>query len=44
MELVYDRFNQRVCICADCHSGITVPSSAYEVVRLKRENKWGKQG
>ena len=44
MELVYDRFNQRVCICTECHSGITVPSSAYEVVRLKRENKWGKQG
>ena len=44
MELVYDRFNQRVCICAECHSGITVPSSAYEVARLKRENKWGKQG
>ena len=44
MELVYDRFNQRVCICIDCHAGITIPSSAYEVIRLKREKKWSSQG
>ena len=37
MELVYDRLNQRVSVCTDCHSGITVPSSAWEVVKLKRE-------
>ena len=21
MELVYDRINQQVCVCTDCHSG-----------------------
>jgi uncharacterized protein YbbK (DUF523 family) len=44
MELVYDRHNQRVCVCADCHSGLTVPSSAAEVARLKREKKSRTQG
>ena len=43
MELVYDRFNQRVSVCTDCHSGVTVPSSALEVLKLKREKKWGYQ-
>ena len=43
MELVYDRLNQRVCVCIDCHSGLTVPSSALEVVTLKREKKWRNQ-
>lgn len=41
MELVYNRFHQKVCVCTDCHAGITIPSSAWEVVRLKRERKWG---
>jgi hypothetical protein len=41
MQLVYDRFNQQVCVCVDCHSGLTIPSSAWEVIRLKREKKWG---
>jgi hypothetical protein len=44
LELVYDRFNQRVSVCRDCHSGLTVPSSAWEVVRLKREKKSGPKG
>lgn len=43
MELVYDRFSQRVCVCTDCHSGVTVPASAWDVLRLKREKKWGNQ-
>ena len=40
LEVVYDRFNQRVSVCKDCQSGLTVPSSAWEVLRLKREKKW----
>ena len=44
LELVYDRFNQQVSVCKDCHSGITVPSSAWEVLRLKREKKWRTEG
>lgn len=40
METVYKRFNQEVCVCSDCTSGITVPSSTWEVIRLKREGKW----
>jgi len=39
MELVYDRFNQRVWVCTDCHSGITVPGAAWEVLKLKREKQ-----
>lgn len=40
MEMVYTRYNQQVCACHDCHTAVTVPSSAYEVLRLKREGKW----
>lgn len=40
MEMVYTRYNQQVCACHDCHAAVTVPSSTYEVLRLKREGKW----
>lgn len=39
MELVYDRYNQQVCVCLDCHSGITIPATAWDVQRLKRGSK-----
>lgn len=40
METVYQRNNQQVIVCADCHSGVTIPTSAWEVVRIKRQSKW----
>jgi len=40
MEVVNDRSHQRVMVCADCHTGLTVPHSAYDVSRLKREGTW----
>lgn len=39
MEVVYHRHNQHVCVCVDCHTGLTVPGSAWEIVRIKREAK-----
>ena len=39
MELVYERFNQQVCVCVDCHTGLTVPASALEISRIKRDRK-----
>ena len=36
MELVYDRINQQVCVCTDCHSGLTIPAGAWEIQRKKR--------
>ena len=39
LELVYDRYHQKVMVCVDCHSGLTIPDSAYEVARLKHEAK-----
>jgi len=39
MELVYDRLNQQVCVCVDCHSGVTIPSTAWAVQQLKRARK-----
>ena len=39
MELVYDRFNQQVCVCVDCHSGLTIPTAAWEVQLKKRSRK-----
>jgi hypothetical protein len=38
MELVYDRVNQQVCVCTDCHSGLTIPSSAWGIQRAKRSS------
>ena len=40
LDLVYDRFNQRVYVCVDCHVGVTIPESAWDVVRQKREHRW----
>ena len=40
MEVVYERNHQKVCVCEDCHSGLTVPATAYEIARIKREAKW----
>jgi len=39
MELVYERFNQQVCVCVECHTGLTVPASALEIRRIKRGGK-----
>jgi hypothetical protein len=37
MQLVYDRPHQKVCVCSDCLSGLTVPQSAWTVAKTKRE-------
>lgn len=37
METVYDRPASRVCVCVDCHTGVTVPATAWEVARIKLE-------
>lgn len=39
MELVYDRFNQQVFVCVECHSGLTIPVTAWEIRRIKRSGK-----
>jgi predicted DsbA family dithiol-disulfide isomerase len=36
MELVYERFNQQVCVCVECHTGLTIPSTAQQIRRIKR--------
>jgi uncharacterized protein YbaR (Trm112 family) len=40
LEVVYNRYHQRVAVCVDCHSGLTIPGSAWHVAKLKREGKW----
>ena len=40
LDLVYDRLRQKVYVCIDCHVGLTVPDTAWDVVRLKRDNNW----
>jgi hypothetical protein len=39
MEMVYDRRQQTVSVCIDCHTSLTVPGSSWEVKRVKREQK-----
>jgi ssDNA-binding Zn-finger/Zn-ribbon topoisomerase 1 len=39
MEVVYFRNNQQVSVCTDCHSGLTIPAAAWDIIRLKRASK-----
>jgi ssDNA-binding Zn-finger/Zn-ribbon topoisomerase 1 len=43
MELVYDRHHQKVVVCVDCQSGLTVPEAAWEIARIKREARRTRQ-
>jgi ribosomal protein L34E len=40
LVIAYDRYHQRVAVCEDCHSGLTIPGAAWAVAQLKREGKW----
>lgn len=31
MEAVYSRAHQKVCVCVDCHTSVTVPASAWKI-------------
>ena len=35
MEAVYSRPHQKVCVCSDCHTSITVPTTAWDIMRIK---------
>ena len=35
MEAVYSRAHQKVCVCVDCHTSVTVPASAWRVKAAK---------
>ncbi len=35
METVYHRPHQKVCVCVDCHTTISVPANAWNVTRDK---------
>jgi len=35
MDAVYTRVHQKVCVCVDCHTSITVPQSAWDIKREK---------
>ena len=39
MEKVYDRYHQLVCVCVDCHTGLTIPANARNVARMKRNRE-----
>lgn len=40
MELVYDRRHITASVCIDCHTGITVPTDAWVVAKVKRSLRW----
>ena len=39
LEVVYSRYRQIVAVCAECRSSLTIPASAQEALRIKREEK-----
>ena len=40
LELVYDRRHISASVCVDCHTGVTIPTDAWDVARVKRNLKW----
>lgn len=36
MVLAYDRYQQKVCVCTDCNTSISIPGSAWGVASDKR--------
>ena len=41
MEAVYSRAHQKVCVCGDCHTSISIPVSAWDIARVKgKPRKW----
>jgi ssDNA-binding Zn-finger/Zn-ribbon topoisomerase 1 len=36
MDTVYSRDHQKVCVCVDCHTTITVPAGAWKVKSAKQ--------
>jgi hypothetical protein len=39
MELVYDRPSAKVCVCVDCHTGISMPSKAWAIALARLAEK-----
>jgi hypothetical protein len=39
MVLAYDRYRQKMCVCLDCHTSMTIPGSAWEVAARKRASR-----
>ena len=39
MVLAYDRYRQKMCVCVDCHTSMTIPGSAWEVAARKRASR-----
>lgn len=39
MEMIYSRGHQDVSVCADCGSDLTVPTTAWEVLKQKQQKK-----
>ena len=37
IELVYDRPTAKVCVCVNCHTGITVPARALSIADQQRD-------
>ena len=41
MELVYDRPTAKVCVCENCHTGISVPAKAWAIAVARAAEKLG---
>jgi uncharacterized membrane protein len=39
MESVYSRAHQKVCVCSDCNTSITVPTEAWGISRQKGNDR-----
>lgn len=39
MEAVYSRSHQKVCVCRDCHTSISIPTAAWDIARVKKKSR-----
>ena len=42
LECVYSRFGERVYVCMECHTSMTVPKNAWEVAAVKQAQRGAK--
>jgi hypothetical protein len=40
LDVVYERHHMTASVCEDCHTGISIPTSAWTVAKDKRNLKW----
>jgi uncharacterized protein YbbK (DUF523 family) len=44
LDRVYSRFGENVFVCAECHTGLTVPRKAWDIAATRKKQLQEKPG